>query len=224
MNKSLDMPRIEIIMDKQSVLLALEQRTSTNYFDGSKSISDEEIKQLVYYASQAPSSSNLQHWRFLALTDAKQKNLLRSHAFNQKKISDASVAFLVLADLRAIEEHPRLTDENVRMGVFDEGMRETWIQLAEGYRDKPQINRDEAFRSGALASMNLITAAQASGYASCAMAGFDEAAIRQSFEIPERYLITLILVVGYPAPGNWIKKFRKPVGEILCFNRSNLPA
>ena len=42
----------------------LKNRTSANNFDKTKSMSEAEIKELISYATEAPSSFNIQHWRF----------------------------------------------------------------------------------------------------------------------------------------------------------------
>jgi len=50
-------------------LKVLGERTSAEHFDSATPISAQEIKELVSEACQAPSSFNIQHWRFIAVTD-----------------------------------------------------------------------------------------------------------------------------------------------------------
>jgi nitroreductase len=56
----------------------LTRRTAAEHFDSAASIPDSEIKQLVEEASQAPSSFNIQHWRFIAVTDPEIRQRLKS--------------------------------------------------------------------------------------------------------------------------------------------------
>ncbi|AFE09420.1 putative NAD(P)H nitroreductase mhqN [Corallococcus coralloides DSM 2259] len=200
------------------VLRQLETRKSVTHFQPGRPMPLEDVRALAYYASQAPSSSNLQHWRFLALVDPDQKNLLRGYALGQRKVSDCSAVFVVLADLRAVDEMARLTDAAIRANIFGEDMRETWNRLADNYRDE-QVNRDEALRSAALASMNLMTAAHALGYVSGPVGGFNADGVSKAFGIPSHHLVSLIICVGHEGEGNWTKKPRKPVDEILFIDR-----
>ena len=50
-------------------LKVLNERTSAEHFDSATPISVQEIKELISEACQAPSSFNIQHWRFIAVTD-----------------------------------------------------------------------------------------------------------------------------------------------------------
>jgi nitroreductase len=84
----------------------LKQRTSITKFDPTKSLSDAEIRELVACAIEAPSSYNLQHWRFVAVTKSDDKQRLMQVANGQVKVAEASVTFIVLGDLQAIEKLP----------------------------------------------------------------------------------------------------------------------
>jgi nitroreductase len=43
----------------------IEHRRTTNVFEPNHTISDEQIEHLVHLATRAPTSFNLQNWRFL---------------------------------------------------------------------------------------------------------------------------------------------------------------
>lgn len=73
-------------------LAALKARISADKFDPSRSLSEMEIQELVAYATEAPSSFNIQHWRFVAVADPADKERLKALAYNQQKVADAAVA------------------------------------------------------------------------------------------------------------------------------------
>jgi nitroreductase len=50
-------------------LKVLNDRTSAEHFDSVTPIAVQKIKELVSEACQAPSSFDIQHWRFIAVTD-----------------------------------------------------------------------------------------------------------------------------------------------------------
>jgi nitroreductase len=51
-------------------------------------ISVQEIKELIFEACQAPSSFNIQHWRFIAVTDERIRERLKGTATapNQERV------------------------------------------------------------------------------------------------------------------------------------------
>ena len=48
------------------------------------------------YACDAPSSFNIQPWRFVAVNDKSVQEKLKVAAFNQAKVADAAVTFASL--------------------------------------------------------------------------------------------------------------------------------
>lgn len=92
----------------------IRPRISANKFDTTKTLSHPEIRELVEYATQAPSSTNIQHWRFIAVTKPADKERLKQAAFGQQKVADAAVTFIVLGDLRGHEKLGNILDRSVK--------------------------------------------------------------------------------------------------------------
>ena len=198
----------------------IRQRISTNKFDTSRTLSETEIKELVAYAIEAPSAYNIQNWRFVAVTNPEDKARLKSVAYNQQKVVDAAVTFIVLGDLRGYENLPRILKPMVDDGLMDRAVADGWAKnAASSYGGDEQFARDEAIRSAAFAAMTLMIAAQAKGLATGPMIGFDPAGVKREFNITDRYIPVMLLTVGYSAPGNWPRKPRLGVDEVLAFNK-----
>jgi len=90
--------------------------------------------------------------------------------------------------------------------------------MANGmYAGNTQLQRDEAVRSASLAAMTLMIAAQAKGLASGPMIGFDPEGVRKEFNLAADEVPVMLLPVGRAAPGNWARKPRFPVGDVLRF-------
>ncbi|MGQ9836533.1 MAG: nitroreductase family protein [Cyanobacteriota bacterium] len=201
-------------------LTALKERISANKFDTSRSLSTAEIKELVAYATEAPSAYNIQHWRFVAVTELEAKERLKSVAYNQQKVVDASVVLIILGDLRGYEKMPQIVEQTVAAGILSAEKGEDWVKMAQGfYLNNPTLARDEAIRSGAMAAMALMIAAQAKGLVSGPMIGFDPEGVKREFAIPDRYVPVMLLPIGYAAPGNWPRKPRLSVDEVLAFGQ-----
>src|SRR5215475_7497942 len=108
----------------------IKQRISTNKFDTSRTLSESEIKELVAYATEAPSAYNIQNWRFVAVTNPEDKARLKSLAYNQQKVVDAAVTFIVLGDLRGYEKLPQILSPMVKDGLMDQTTAEGWAKTA----------------------------------------------------------------------------------------------
>lgn len=195
----------------------IKQRISVNKFDPAKKLSREEIRELVAYATEAPSSYNIQHWRFVALTEEADKERLKAVAYGQQKVVDAAVTFIVLGDLRGHERLGDILKPFVESGQMSAELAEAWVQQANARYGDPQNARDEAIRSASLAAMTLMLAAAAKGLASGPMIGFDPEGVKREFNISDRYVPVMLLTVGYAAPDNWPRKPRLSVDDVLAF-------
>lgn len=201
-----------------SILELIKQRTSVNFFDTQKKLSDDEIRELVSYAAEAPSSYNIQHWRFIAVTDQEAKERLKAVAFKQQKVADAAVTFIILGDLEGHTKLEGILKRAQAAGIMDEARVGYAVSAANKFYSNPQAAREEAIRSATFAAQTLILAAQAKGLVSGPMIGFDPEGVKREFGISDRYVPALLLPVGYAAPGNSPRKPRLGVEEILAFN------
>lgn len=202
-----------------SILAVLKQRVSANHFDSTQSLSEAQIKDLVGYACEAPSSFNIQHWRFVAVSEKSAKEKLKAAAYGQPKVGDAAVTFVVLGDLNGIDKLPDAIKPMLKSGVIDQKAYDGWLGMANGmYKDNPQLARDEAIRSATLAAMNLMIAAQSMGFSSGPMIGFDPEGVKKAIGIPDRYLPVMLIAVGPGGSGNWPRKPRFSVEQVLSFN------
>jgi nitroreductase len=200
----------------KSLFETMKERVSANNFDPNAKISDQDIRELISYASESPSSFNIQHWRFIAVRGKAEKEKLKAVAYNQAKVADAAVTFIILGDTRAYEEIKETWQPMVQKGAMAPDALEGLAKMAFGmYHSNPQAQRDEAIRSGAMAAMSLMLAAQAKGYASGPMIGFDPAGVKKAFNIAENLVPVMLIAVGPAAPGNWPRKPRLPAEKLL---------
>lgn len=197
-------------------LALIERRISINHFDASHRLDDADINELVHYASQAPSAYNLQNWRFIAVRDGDAKARLRQLAYGQKKVGDAAVTFIVIGLMRAHEGAEGAMRPFRESGHLDENAYQKWIAAAgQAYAANERLQRDEAIRSAALAAMTLMIAAEALGYASGPMIGFDAVGVALEFGLADTEIPALLVTVGRAAQGNWPRKPRLPPEAIL---------
>jgi nitroreductase len=90
-----------------------------------------------------------------------------------------------------------------------------WVGAAKGlYDDKPQMQRDEAIRSATFGAGSLLSAAEAHGFGSCPMIGFDAVAVASEFSLLPDEIPGLLVAIGRAATNNWPQKSRRPLTEV----------
>jgi nitroreductase len=200
-----------------NVITALKNRISANKFDTQKSLTENDIRYLVDAAMESPSAYNIQHTRFLAVTETDAKNTLCDIAYHQTKVSEASVTFVVLADLEGYKLLPKIGERAVSAGLFDKATADRITKMAaDAYQQNAVFARDEAIRSASMAAMSLMLTAEEKGWVTGPMIGFDAEKLKTIFKLDDRYLPTMLITVGYAAEGNWPRKPRLSSTEVLA--------
>jgi nitroreductase len=201
------------------VLQLIHRRVSAEEFDETRCLDDGEIRRLVADACRAPSSFNLQHWRFLALRRPVDKERLKRAAFGQEQVARAAVTFVILGDTRATENLPAIMEVAVERGAIAAGKAAAWVRMAREIYADAQLARDEALRSASLAAMTMMLAAEARGLITGALTGFDAELLLREFAIDRRYVPAMLLAVGHPKGRVKERMPRLAVDEVLAFDR-----
>ena len=90
-------------------------------------------------------------------------------------------------------------------------------------------NREYALYGCGLAAENLLLQATKEGLYAHPMAGFDPLVVKESFNIPEDYIVINLIAVAYPGPLDGLsekhvaaeqsERSRKPEEMVICHNR-----
>ena len=196
----------------------IKSRISANSYDTARQLTDAQIAELIDLATHAPSAFNLQNWRFVAVRSTEAKARLLPLAFGQQKVVDAAVTFIVCGTLNPQATLPASLKPTLDAGIIDQAIYDMWVGAAQGmYAQNPQLQRDEAIRSGSLAAMTLMLAAKGQGLVSTPMIGFDQSAVAQAFGLSDTEIPVMLITVGYPGATNWPQKPRKAVNDVLQF-------
>lgn len=200
-----------------NTLDAIAARRAIKHFDPEFEIPQVQADKLVEYAILAPSSFNIQHWRFVQVDDAELRQQMRQAAWNQAQVSEASLLYILCADLLAWDNDPAQYWREAPQTAQD-----VLVPMIQPfYRDNPQLQRDEAMRSVGFAAQNMMLAAKAMGYDSCPMIGFDEQKVAELIGLPEHYAIGMMLTIGKAAKPAWPKPGQLGIEEIRVKNRFN---
>lgn len=199
-----------------SIQQLINTRASINHFQPNRPLNKDTITTLINLATKAPTAYNMQNWSFIAVQSVDAKKRLKSVAFDQQKIIDASVAFIICGKLDGYQQLQNVLKASVTTNIIEQRVADSWITQATATLENNEVSqRDEAVRSASLAAMTLMLAAQDMELGSCAIGGFDTLKIAQEFSLTANQLPVLIVVIGYPTHDNWQQKYRRPLSEIL---------
>ncbi len=198
-----------------NVIEAIETRRSLKHYDPNHRMSEAEIARLIELAKLAPSSFNMQNYRFVLVRDPELRKQIRAVAWNQAQVTDASLLVILCADLKAHSKDPARYWSHAPQAVQDILVP----ALTPFYEGKPLLIRDEAMRSTGLAGMTLMLAARGLGYDSCPMVGFDAEAVAKLIRLPADHAISFMVAIGKPTQPAWPRGERLPDAEVVVVDR-----
>jgi len=201
-------------MSGLSVCQAIAARRAVKGFDSSHELSEEEKKQLFDHAFLAPTAFNIQHWRVVNVEDKELRAKIREQAWNQPQVTDASLLLLLCMDINAWKTKPERYWEGVSQPVFDMILP----KIHAYYYGKPQVQRDECFRSCGILAMSLMLVARDMGYESCPMDGFDFETVGKLINLPQDYVIGMMVAIGKGTKEPHPRVGKLPLSEVLVKN------
>ena len=171
---------------------AIEKRRAIKAFDPDHRLTAEEERKLFEAMIQAPTSFNIQHWRFVVVRDKELRQKIRANGNDQAQMTDASLLVLFTADLKAWQKEPARYWVNAPTEVAD--LLVNW--MGPFHEGREWLQRDEAQRSIGMAMQTLMLAATDMGYASCPMIGFDIDKVAELIHLPEDHVMGAMVAIG----------------------------
>ncbi|MFE4706636.1 nitroreductase family protein [Peribacillus simplex] len=220
-SKELNIPleKPKVLNDTDFITVAKERR-SVRQYDAEYVMTEEEIREILDIAIQAPSSSNLQPWRFLVIQDKQTQQELLPIANNQQQIVDASAVIAVLADIEGYKNAERIYGELVNKGIMKNEIKEPYVaSILHNYGNfSAEKALSVAMIDGGLVSMQIMLAAKAKGYDTVPMGGFDEAKFVDAFNVPENFKPVMLISVGKGTKAGF-EKVRLPLDTVLTWDK-----
>lgn len=194
---------------------AIYKRRAVKQFDPAHKLTKEEETKLLETMIQAPTSFNIQHWRFVILRDPELRAKIRKEFGNdQSQMTDASLLVLFTADTKAWKKNPERYWVNAPKEVAD--LLVGW--MGPFHEGREWLQRDEAQRSIGMAMQTLMLAAQELGLQSCPMIGFDIEKIADLINLPEDHVMGPMVAIGKGTKDTWPKPGQLPLDEIVIDN------
>jgi len=194
---------------------AIRQRRAVKHYDPEHRMSDDELGQLLNLALEAPTSFNMQNWRFVLVQDPELRKEIRAAAHDQAQVTDASLLFVMCADLKAWQKDPARYWRNAPKEAQD--ILVPW--MGPFYEGKERLQRDEAMRSVGIVAQTMMLGAKAMGYDSCPMIGFDSDKVAELIRLPEEHVVGMLLVIGKGTKPAWPKPGQLALEEVLIHDR-----
>lgn len=184
----------------------------SRYFDGSKTIPEEKIDQLLRFLRSAPTSTSIQPNHFIVLSTAEGKaklaaNLGERFADNGEKIVNSSHTIIMTTRVEIPDRHLEAVFAKERAdGRFPtRDKQENWERMTRDFVNLRKYTHKDAYhwmekQTYMVLGLMMMAAAELDIEA-MPLEGFDPVPIDNAFDIRETgYTTTVLLALGYPDP------------------------
>ncbi len=182
---------------EKTLTQVIEQRRATPSFDGSR-LPDADLKKILEAGLQAPSGYNMQPWRFVVVRTPEQKRKLRSACYNQPKVEEASAVVVACGDADGWRNGD--LDEMLRLGR-EGGMPENYAEQAKVTIPNYLSNHPNMpmwlTRQVMIAFTHMLLMAEALGYDTAPMEGFEQDKVHEVLKLPLSYTVVALLAIGH---------------------------
>jgi nitroreductase len=182
-----------ITTDVLTVREAAEQRRSIREYEPGP-MRREDLREILRVTGLAPSAFNLQPWRFVVVETLEVKEELAGAAFNQRQVRSAPAVIVLYTDMKDTLEnvdevlHPGM--DAARRAAAREGVLRPFAAKSEAEREAWGAEQ------GNIALGYLLLAAEAHGYQTSPMAGFDADAVKRVLGLPAHVRIPALVAIG----------------------------
>lgn len=205
------------------LLDTLAWRYATKKMDPSKTVSEEKLTRILTAAQMAPTSSGLQPFEILVITNADLRARLSAAAYGQTQITEGSHLLVFAAwDNYTDARIDAVVDQQVaERGMPREAVAGYYDNLKGMYLPRPaEVNFEHAARQAYIAFGIALAQAAEEEVDATPMEGFDPAQVDEILGLRAKGLRSVTLMpLGYrDASGDWLaplKKVRKPLGELV---------
>lgn len=192
-------------------------RRSIREYDTNVKINKEEMTRILEDATRAPSSVNLQPWRFVIVESEEGKEKLRPFMrFNTKQNDTSSAMILLFGDMECYRLTETIYDQAVRDAHMPKEVRDRQVNnILPAYQSFTSEKMNDVVRLDCgLVAMQLMLVARSYGYDTNPIGGFIEEGLAEAFGLDEkRYVPIMVISIG-KAMEDGYHSLRLPVESI----------
>ncbi|MBC1557729.1 nitroreductase family protein [Listeria booriae] len=178
----------------------IKNRRSIRTYDADVKISKEEMEAILTDAMRAPSSVNMQPWRFVVVESPEGKEKLRPLIRFNTQQNDTSAAMIVIfGDTNSFENGEKIFSSAVEQGLMPQDVKDKQMAaLTPYYANSPREELERvSIIDGSLVAMQLMLVARAYGYDTNPIGGFERKEVSEAFDMDtERYVPVMIVSIG----------------------------
>ncbi|WP_313686420.1 NAD(P)H-dependent oxidoreductase [Pantoea sp.] len=192
----------------------LAWRYATKKFDASKVVPEDKLERIIEAVRLTATSSGLQPFELMVITNAEIREKIRAVAWNQAQITDCShlMVFAAWDDITPDRVNMMFDLTNEVRGFRNEGW-ENYRQMLLGIVAErgTEGNYQSAARQAYIALGSAMIAAAFEEVDATPMEGFDPAAVDEILGLKEKGLRSVIILpLGYRADeGDWLVNLKK---------------
>lgn len=179
--------------------IIFERKSVRLYNEGIK-ISHEEMLEMIQKATTAPSSVNMQPWRFVIVESPEEKQKLKPLIrFNTPQNDTSSAMILIFGDMECYEYGEEIYNQAVEEKKMSAEVRDQQLGAIIPYYknlSKQEMN-DVVKIDSSLFAMQFMLVARSHGYDTCTIGGFEAEQLAEAFGLDKiRYVPVTILSIG----------------------------
>ena len=205
------------------LLQKLQWRYATKKMEPAKAVSQDKVDRIIEAARLAPTSSGLQPFEIIVVTNKEVREKIKPIAWNQGQITDCShlLVFAAWDDYTPERINMMFDLTNAERGTTNEGWENYRTMLLGSYPQRgAEINFQHAARQAYIGLGTALIAAAFEEVDSTPIEGFDPKSLDEILSLGNRGLRSVaIMPLGYRAEsGDWLvglKKVRRPIEQFM---------
>jgi nitroreductase / dihydropteridine reductase len=197
-----------------ALLERLQWRYATKKMNPAQVVPEDKVERILEAARLAPTSSGLQPFEIVVVTNPEVRERIKAIAWNQAQITDGShlLVFAAWDDYTAERINHMFDLTNEARGFKNEGWENYRKMLLSSYPQRgAEVNFQHAARQAYIGLSAAMTAAAFEAVDCTPMEGFDPKALDEILNLGARGLRSVaILPLGYrQEEGDWLVKLKK---------------
>ena len=197
-----------------NLIESLQWRYATKKMDPARPVPQDKVDRIIEAARLAPTSSGLQPFEIISVTNAEVRAKIREIGWNQAQITDGSHLLVFAAwDNYTVDRINHMFDlTNEVRGFKNEGWESYRQMLLKTYPQRDaEVNYQHAARQAYIALGVAMVAATEAQVDCTPMEGFDPAKLDDILGLRERGLRSVVILpLGYrQEEGDWLAKLAK---------------
>lgn len=178
-------------------------RKSIRRYDRSVGIKREVMKNILQDAMTAPSSLNLQPWRFVVIDTAEGKGMIRPYMmFNQEQCDSSAAIIAIFGDYENFSYTEEVYSAAEEKGLLSPEKKQKMVEMITEYRKlftDEKIKETFLFDCG-LVAMQIMLSAKAYGYDTNPIGGYMKDEVTDILGLDKkRYFPVLLISIGKAA-------------------------